>query len=121
MATEIKRELIKIDAEGRSIGRVASEAAMILQGKTKPEYEPHVDHGDTVEIRNAAKVKIIGNKLDNKKYYSYSGYPGGLKERQLKEIMAKDPSDAIRRAVKNMLPKNRLQTPRMKRLKVHND
>lgn len=121
MANAIKRELVKIDAAGRSIGRVASEAAMILQGKTKPQYEPHLDLGDTVEIRNAAKVKIIGNKLENKKYFRYSGYPGGMKETQLKEVMAKDPADAIRRAVNNMLPKNRLRNGRMKRLKVHND
>jgi len=121
MATAIKRDILKIDATDRSIGRIASQAAMALQGKTKPQFERHVDLGDTVEIRNAAKVKIIGNKLVNKKYFHYSGYPGGMKERQLKDIMAKDPADAIRRAVNNMLPKNRLRVGRMKRLKVHND
>ena len=121
MANAIKRELVKIDATDRSIGRIATEAAMALQGKNKPQYEPHLDLGDTVEIRNAAKVKIIGNKLENKKYFHYSGYPGVMKEKQLKEVMAKDPSDAVRRAVNNMLPKNKLRNGRMKRLKVHND
>ncbi|MFH2063250.1 MAG: 50S ribosomal protein L13 [bacterium] len=121
MATSIKRETVKIDAAGRSIGRVASETATLLMGKHKPQYEPQKDVGDIVEIRNAALVKVLGNKLEQKKYYHYSGYPGGMKERQLKDVMAKDPADAIRRAVKNMLPKNRLQNGRMKRLKVHND
>ncbi|MBU0625383.1 50S ribosomal protein L13 [Patescibacteria group bacterium] len=121
MAIEIKRELIKIDATGRSIGRVATEAATMLMGKHKPQYEAHRDLGDVVEIRNAAKVQLLGNKLNQKVYYHYSGYPGGMKERGLKEIMEKNPADAIRRAVKNMLPKNRLQNGRMKRLKVHNN
>ena len=121
MATAIKRDTIKIDATGRSIGRLATEAAKMLIGKHKPQYEPNRDLGDIVEVRNAAKVKILGKKLDQKVYYHYSGYPGGMKERQLKTIMAKDPADALRRAVKNMLPKNRLQNGRMKRLKVHND
>ncbi len=110
-----------MDAAGHSIGRLASEAAKLLMGKHKPQYEPQKDMGDIVEIRNAAQVRILGNKLEQKTYYHYSGYPGGMKERTLKEVMAKDPSDAIRRAVKNMLPKNRLQNGRMKRLKVHND
>jgi large subunit ribosomal protein L13 len=118
---DIIRETVKIDATGRSIGRVASEAAHLLIGKHKPNYEPNRDLGDTVEIRNAAQVNITGSKLDQKTYYSHSGYPGGLKTKLLKEVMANDPADAIRRAVKNMLPKNRLQNGRMKRLKVHND
>ncbi|MFH1047774.1 MAG: 50S ribosomal protein L13 [Patescibacteria group bacterium] len=117
----IIRETAKIDAEGQSIGRIASQAATILIGKHKPTYEPNRDMGDVVEIRNAAKVHVTGKKLEQKVYYHYSGYPGGMKERQLKQIMAKDPADAIRRAVKNMLPKNRLQNGRMKRLKVYND
>ncbi|OIO51546.1 50S ribosomal protein L13 [Candidatus Uhrbacteria bacterium CG_4_10_14_0_8_um_filter_58_22] len=121
MATSINRETVKMDAAGHSIGRLASEAAKLLMGKHKPQYEPQKDMGDIVEIRNAAQVRILGNKLEQKTYYHYSGYPGGMKERTLKEVMAKDPSDAIRRAVKNMLPKNRLQNGRMKRLKVHND
>jgi len=117
----ITRDTVKIDATGRSIGRIASEAATLLIGKHKPTYEPNRDMGDIVEISNAAQVKITGNKLDQKTYYRHSGYPGGLKEKLLKEVMDKDPADAIRRAVKNMLPKNRLQKGRMKRLKVNND
>lgn len=121
MATaKIQRGVRELDATGQSIGRLASEIAVILQGKDKPQYAPHTDIGDKVEVRNAAKVKITGNKLENKVYYSYSGYPGGLKSKQLKTVMAKDPSEAVRRAVKNMLPKNRLQKERMKRLTIHN-
>lgn len=122
MATvKVQREVRELDATGQSIGRLASEIAMILQGKDKPQYAPHTDIGDTVEVRNAAKVRITGNKLENKVYHSYSGYPGGLKSKQLKTVMAKDPSEAVRRAVKNMLPKNRLRKERMKRLTVHNE
>lgn len=118
---DIKRETVKIDAAGQSIGRVASEAATLLVGKHKPTYVPNRDVGDVVEIRNAAKIGVTGNKLEQKVYHSYSGYPGGLKERPLKKMMEENPSEVVRRAVKNMLPKNRLQNGRMKRLKVHND
>ncbi len=118
----VKREHLKIDAEGKAIGRIATEAAKFLQGKHKVAYEAHVDHGDNVEIRNAAKVKIIGNnKLDNKMYYAYSGYPGGMRKTQLKTVMATNPSKAIENAVYSMLPKNRQRKERMKRLKIHND
>lgn len=116
-----KREKTVIDATGRSIGRIAAEAAKALQGKHRPSYEPRLDNGDSVEIRNAAKVKVTGKKLEQKIYYHYSGYPGGMKEIQLKDVMARNPSEAIRRAIKNMLPKNRQQQPRLKRLTVHND
>jgi large subunit ribosomal protein L13 len=109
-----------IDAEGRSIGRIATEAARCLQGKHRASYTPNVDDGDRVEVINAAKVKITGTKLEGKRYYHYSGYPGGMKSVQLKTVFAKDPGEAIRRAVKNMLPKNRLQKERLKRLKVSN-
>ncbi|MFC1703018.1 50S ribosomal protein L13 [Patescibacteria group bacterium] len=122
MATEKgKRATRELDATDRSIGRLATEIATILQGKDKPTYSAHTDIGDKVEVRNAAKVKITGNKLEDKTYYKYSGHPGGLKSKQLKTVMANDPSDAVRRAVKNMLPKNRLQNERMKRLTVHNE
>lgn len=122
MATKkVKRETRELDATDQSIGRLASEIATILQGKDKPTYSAHTDMGDAVEVRNAAKVKITGNKMANKTYYSFSGWPGGLKKRNLKTVMENDPSDAVRRAVKNMLPKNRLQNERMKRLTVHNE
>ncbi|KPJ84676.1 hypothetical protein AMJ57_05745 [Parcubacteria bacterium SG8_24] len=122
MATkDIERKKVELDADGRSIGRLAAEISRILQGKHKPAYEPHRDHGDFVDVRNAAKVKILGNRLTGKVYYRYSGYPGGIKSTNLQKLMEKDPSEAIRRAVRNMLPKNRLRNGRMKRLTVHND
>jgi len=117
----VKREVRQIDAAGRSIGRIATEIAGILQGKDDPSYAPHLDNGDAVEVRNAAKVKVLGSKAETKVYHRHSGYPGGIKSTQLKTVLAKDPSEAIRRAVKNMLPKNRLQKQRMLRLTVHND
>ncbi|OGL73493.1 50S ribosomal protein L13 [Candidatus Uhrbacteria bacterium RIFCSPHIGHO2_02_FULL_60_10] len=120
--TAIERKIVTIDATGQSIGRLASAAARLLQGKHKAAYEAHVDHGDKVEIRNAAKVKILGaNKLDQKKYYQYSGYPGGMRVTQLKTVLAKNPAQTIERAVYSMLPKNRLRRDRLKRLSVHND
>lgn len=98
------------------MGRLASEVAIILRGKHKADYAPHIDAGDIVEITNAAKIKITGNKLENKIYYSYSGYPGGMKSKNLKKVMEKDPGEAIRRAVRKMLPSNRLRDGMLKRL-----
>lgn len=122
MATkDIKREKVKLDAADQPVGRLASKIAMILQGKTKATYRPHEDMGDFVEVRNASKVKLTGKKISQKVYYHYSGYPGGMKTKKLQEVMAKNPAEALIRAVRNMLPKNRLQKPRLKRLKVHND
>jgi large subunit ribosomal protein L13 len=117
---------MKIDATGQSIGRLASDIAKILQGKHKATYVPYHDQGDYVEVRNAAKVKITGKKLSGKllsgkTYYHYSGYPGGMKTISLQTVMARNPAEAVLRAVKNMLPKNRLQKGRLKRLKVHNE
>jgi large subunit ribosomal protein L13 len=117
----IQREKVKLDAAGQAVGRLASQIAMILQGKHKATYLPHLDMGDFVEVRNASKVKLTGKKLDQKTYYHYSGYPGGMKTKKLQTVMAKNPAEALMRAVRNMLPKNRLQKPRLKRLKVHND
>lgn len=121
MAEAIKREKLEMDAAGKSLGRLASDIAMKLMGKHKPTFETHRDHGDFVEVRNASKIRLTGRKLDQKEYYSYSGYPGGLKRKPLKDVMEKDPAEALRRAVKSMLPKNRLQKDRLKRLTVHND
>lgn len=121
MPQPIQRKNIVIDAAGQSIGRVASQAAKLLQGKHKPGYEPQRDHGDMVEVRNAAKVKVLGAKMDQTKFYAYSGYPGGMRVTQLKEVMGKNPGKAIEHAVYSMLPKNRLRKDRLKRLKVHND
>ncbi len=120
MAT-VKREVKTIDAAGKSIGRLASDIACFLQGKHRASYTPHIDAGDMVEVRNCAKMKITGKKLSQKTYYHFSGYPGGMKSIGLQAVMAKNPSDALRRAVRNMLPKNRQQKDRLKRLKLHND
>lgn len=110
-----------LDAAGKSIGRVATEAARLLQGKNKATYEPQIDGGAVVEVRNAAKVKVTGHKLEGKVYFHYSGYPGGMRATQLKTVMAKNPASAIERAVGSMLPKNRQRKDRLKRLNVHND
>lgn len=118
---KIVRTTVKIDAQGQSIGRVASQAVKFLQGKHKAAYEAHNDHGDFVEVSHASKVKITGKKLENKVYYHYSGYPGGMRATQLKEVFAKNPGEAIRRAVWSMLPKNRQRKERIKRLQVNND
>ena len=117
----VVRERQVIDGSDRPIGRLASEIATVLQGKHKPTYEPQVDHGDFVEVRNSAKMKVTGNKMEGNFYYRYSGYPGGMRKTALKDVIAKDPGEALRRAVKNMLPDNRLRNERMKRLTVHLD
>lgn len=116
----IVRKTIKIDAEGKVLGRLASEIAKILIGKHRAGYRPNVDSGDFVIVKNAAKIKLTGKKMEQKVYHHYSGYPGGMKTRKLSEIMGKDPGDALRRAVRNMLPKNKLQALRIRRLTIHN-
>lgn len=118
---KINRTVTKIDAEGKSIGRLASVVAMALQGKNRADYMPHLDKGDIVEVRNAAKVKITGRKLEGKFYHRYSGYPGGIRTVQLKEMMATNPAKALEHAVYSMLPKNRQRKDRMKRLTIKND
>jgi len=105
-----------IDVKNRKLGRVATEIATILQGKNKPDYQPNQDSKDKVIIKNAKLIEVSGRKKDQKKYYRYSGYPGGLKERSYQEQFEKDPTEIIRHAVKGMLPKNRLQSSRLKRL-----
>ncbi len=112
----IERKLHKIDAEGQTIGRLATQVATILRGKNKPEFQPHLDLGDIVEVININKVKFTGKKIDQKKYYSYSGYQGGLKEKKMKDVFAKDPGDVLKRAVREMLPPTRLRKDILKRL-----
>lgn len=104
----VKKEWILIDAENQILGRLASRAASILRGKNKPYFTPHVDCGDHVIIINAGKVRLTGNKLDDKKYVRHSGYPGGQRERSPRELFAKKPNDVIEHAVRGMLPRNRL-------------
>ena len=113
---KIVREMHTIDASGRSVGRIATEIALILRGKNKPSFEPHIDAGDQVTIKNVSDMKFTGRKLDQKLYYHYSGYPGGLKTKKMSEVMQKNPDDVLRRAVWNMLPKNKLRAKMIKRL-----
>ena len=115
----MQRKIHKIDVENKSIGRVASDIALILRGKNKPEFMPNLDCGDIVEVVNVAKAKITGKKLDQKKYYHYSGYPGGLKERVMGDIFEKDPGEVLRRAVRDMLPPVKFRKEMMKRLRFN--
>src|SRR5438094_10315923 len=100
-----ERNWLVVDAGGRTLGRLATEVADALRGKRKPEYTPHCDTGDFVVVVNAAKVRVTGNKLVDKRYYRHSGYPGGLRSRTLGEMLERRPGDAVRRAVKGMHPR----------------
>lgn len=114
----IKRVIQKIDATGDSIGRIASKSALFLRGKNKPEFEPHIDGGDIVEVSNIKDVVFTGKKLEQNKYIRHSGHPGGLKTEKLKAVFAKNPAEVLRRAVKQMLPNNKLRDAMMKRLLI---
>lgn len=109
----MERELHKIDAKEKSIGRLATQIALLLRGKNKPEFQPHIDGGDIVEVSNIEEAKITGKKEEQKKYYSYSGYPGGLKEKTLSEIGKKE---ALKKAVRDMLPPVKFRREMLKRL-----
>ena len=115
----VERKWYVIDAEGKPLGRVASKAAHILRGKHKATYTPNIDCGDFIIIINAEKAILTGNKLDNKKYYNHSRYPGGLRERTAREMQEKYPIEMVERAVKGMLPKNRLGRQMYKKLFVY--
>lgn len=116
---EIKREWWIVDAQGKTLGRLASEVARILRGKHKPYYTPHLDCGDYVIVINAEKIHVTGKKLDDKIYYRHSGYPGGLKSFTLREMLKRRPTRVIRKAVWGMLPHNRLGRRMIKKLKVY--
>ena len=115
---EIKREWWVIDASTLPLGKLAVVIADKLMGKSKVTYTPHIDNGDYVVVTNAKNLKVTGEKMTKKKYYRHSGFPGGLTELKLEEVIEKDPSVAIREAVKGMLPKNKLSADRMERLRV---
>ncbi len=117
---EIARNWYVVDADGKTLGRLATRIADVLRGRHKPIYTPHVDVGDFVIVINASKIKVSGRKETQKKYYNYSGYPGGLREETLKEVLEKDASRVIQHAVKGMFPKNRLARVQIKKLKIHN-
>ena len=116
---EVERKWYIIDAEGKTLGRLASEAASILRGKKKPIFTPHVDTGDYVIIINAEKVEVTGNKRQDKIYRRHTGYPGGLREINFEKLQAKKPNEIIKHAIKGMLPKGRLGRQMYKKLKVY--
>jgi large subunit ribosomal protein L13 len=116
---DVQREWYLVDATGQTLGRLATQVACILRGKHKPTYSPSVDTGDFVVVVNAEKVRVTGHKLDQKIYYRYTGYPGGLKEITLRNLLQKHPTRVIEHAVRGMLPKNRLGRRMFKKLKVY--
>jgi large subunit ribosomal protein L13 len=116
---EIERRWYVVDAEGKTLGRLATQIADTLRGKTKPQYTPHVDTGDFVVVVNAEKIAVTGKKLDDKIYYRHTGYPGGIKQRTLREQLERRPTEVLRDAVKGMLPKNRLAARQLTKLKIY--
>ena len=116
---EVSRDWVVFDASGKILGRFATKIADKLRGKDKPTFTPHVDGGDFVVVINADKVKVTGNKAEQKKYYKHSLYPGGLKEKSYKEVLESTPERIIENAVKGMLPKNKLGKSIIKKLKVY--
>lgn len=116
---DVKRKWYLVDAKDQIIGRLATNIATILNGKNKVEYTPHIDAGDFVIVINADKIRVTGRKLDQKMYRWHSGYPGGLKSRTLRQMLSDKPERVIYKAVKGMLPKNRLAARRLKRLKIY--
>ena len=116
---EIERRWLLVDAEGQTLGRLATRIADSLRGKDKPTFTPHVDTGDFVVVVNAEKVAVTGKKLDEKLYHRHSGYPGGLRSRSLREQLERRPEEVIRKAVKGMLPRNRLGRAQLRKLKIY--
>jgi large subunit ribosomal protein L13 len=112
---EVERRWYLVDAEGKTLGRLATQIADTLRGKGKPEYTPHVDTGDFVVVVNAEKIAVTGDKL----YYRHSGYPGGLKSRPLRDELERRPTEVLRKAVKGMLPRNRLARAQIRKLKIY--
>ena len=118
-AEDIERKWFLVDAEGKTLGRLASEIAQVLRGKHKPIYTPHVDCGDYVIVINAEKVQVTGRKLDQKIYYRHTGYPGGIRGISLRNQLQKHPERVLQAAVRGMLPRNRLGRKMLKKLKVY--
>src|SRR5438094_10163815 len=116
---EIAREWYLVDADGQTLGRLATRIADTLRGKGKPQYTPHVDTGDFVVVVNAEKIAVTGKKLDDKMYYRHSGYPGGLRSRPLRDELARRPTEVLRKAVRGMLPRNRLARQQITKLKIY--
>jgi large subunit ribosomal protein L13 len=116
---EVQRNWWVVDADGKNLGRLASEIAIVLRGKNKPQYTPHTDTGDFVVVVNAEKIAVTGNKMTRKMYYRHSGYPGGLKTESLGHLIERRPTEVLRKAVKGMLPKNRLAAQQLGKLKIY--
>ena len=116
---EIQRDWYVVDAEGQTLGRLATQIADRLRGKGKPQFTPHVDTGDFVVVVNAEKIAVTGNKLDDKMYYRHSGYPGGLRQRPLREQLNRLPTEVLRKAVRGMLPRNKLARQQLTKLKIY--
>ncbi len=114
-----ERNWLVVDATGQTLGRLATQIADALRGKRKPTYTPHVDTGDFVVVVNAEKIQVTGNKLDQKMYHRHSGYPGGLRSRTLREQLERRPTEVLRKAVKGMLPRNRLGRAQIGKLKIY--
>jgi len=117
--TDRDRTWVVVDAEGKTLGRLATQIADLLRGKRKPTYTPHVDVGDFVVIVNAEKIRVTGKKLSDKRYWRHSGYPGGIRSRTLSEMLDRQPEEVIRKAVKGMMPRNRLSRQQLTKLKVY--
>jgi len=116
---DVERRWYVVDAEGETLGRLATRIADTLRGKRKPSYTPHVDTGDFVVVVNAEKVVVTGKKLEQKLYYRHSGYPGGLRSRTLAAQLERRPTEVLRKAVKGMMPRNRLSRAQMSKLKIY--
>jgi large subunit ribosomal protein L13 len=118
-SNEIARKWFLVDADGKTLGRLASEIAKVLRGKHKPIYSPHLDVGDYVVVVNAERIAVTGRKMDQKMYYRHTGYPGGVRETNLSGLLARHPTQALKFAVRGMLPKNRLGRKMIRKLKVY--
>ena len=116
---EVARNWYVVDADGKTLGRLATAIAITLRGKNKPQYTPHIDTGDFVVVVNAEKIAVTGQKLDQKLYHRHSGYPGGLRTRTLREQLDRQPTEVLRKAVKGMLPHNRLSRAQLTKLKIY--
>jgi large subunit ribosomal protein L13 len=116
---DVTREWYVVDAEGQTLGRLATRIADTLRGKDKPQYTPHIDTGDFVVVVNAEKIGVTGKKMDEKLYRRHSGYPGGLKERPLREELRRRPTEVLRKAVKGMMPRNRIARAQLTKLKIY--
>jgi large subunit ribosomal protein L13 len=116
---EVERNWYLIDAEGQTLGRLATEIARLLCGKNKPKYTPHVDTGDFVVVVNAEKVVVTGRKAEQKVYYRHTGYPGGLRETSYEVMLRRKPTEVLRKAVRGMMPKTRLGRQQLRKLKIY--